>query len=96
MQEAKLMLPITKDGVCSTLPISTRGLTRRTNLKELSRTKAVSCTFETGSIGKDYEIFIKQHDQYGKGLALGLCNYLGIPFNTPGLTILKLMCTKCL
>ena len=66
-------------GVRSTLSIGTRGLKHRPELRELYKTKAVSCIFETGSISKDYEKFKKKHDKYGKGLALGLSNYLGIP-----------------
>lgn len=66
-------------GVRKSLKIKTRGLRKRTNLKELNKTHAVSCTFETGSIKKDYK-FLKKYKIYGKGLAKGLCSYLGVTF----------------
>ena len=64
--------------VLRNIDIVTRGLERRTDLLELSRTKAVSCTFETGCISKDYVILQTQYKEYGKALAEGLCDYLGI------------------
>lgn len=75
----RLLASALNKGVRSTLSIGTRGLKRRPELRELYKTKAVSCIFETGSISKDYKTFKKKHKKYGKGLALGLCNYLGIP-----------------
>jgi N-acetylmuramoyl-L-alanine amidase len=67
-------------GVRKTIKIKTRGLRKRTNLKELNKTKAPSCIFETGSIKKDYKILKKKYKVYGKGLAKGLCSYLGVRF----------------
>ena len=67
-------------GVRKTISIKTRGLQKRTNLKELNKTKVPACIFETGSIKKDYKIFKKKYKVYGKGLARGLCSYLGVPF----------------
>lgn len=67
-------------GVRSNVDIGTRGLCRRKDLRELNATKTVACIFETGSIKYDNEIFTEQHDEYGRGLAMGLCSYLGINF----------------
>ena len=68
------------NGVMRMVDIPTRGLVYRTDLHELSRTRAVSCTFETGSIREDIDLFTNDHDRYGKGLAAGLCDYLGVTF----------------
>lgn len=67
-------------GVRSNVSIATRGLSYRWDLYELSAPKApAACIFETGSISKDYKKF-KKHDAYGKGLAKGMCSYLGVKF----------------
>ena len=79
-REDKKLAKALNKGVHRTVKIKNRGLCKRPELQELYKTKAVSCTFETGSIGKDYKIFKKKHKAYGKGLAMGLCNYLGVEF----------------
>lgn len=67
-------------GVHKTVKIKHRRLQRNPNLRELYKTKAVSCIFETGSISQDYKIFRKHYKAYGKGLAIGLCKYLKVDF----------------
>jgi len=66
--------------VTSNLNIATRGLSYRTDLRELNKTSMPACIFETGSIKEDYYLFQTQYDAYGRALAMGMCNYLGTPF----------------
>lgn len=63
--------------------IPDKGLCQRDDLDTLCSEKVhcVSCLFETGCISKDYEVLRYEFDDYGRGLAKGLCDYLGIPFN---------------
>ncbi len=60
--------------------IKNRGLKKRTNLDTLNKTPGycTACLFETGNIKKDNKILRKKYDAYGKGLAKGICDYLGI------------------
>ena len=37
-----------------------------------------ACLYETGNIKKDNKVLRKKYDAYGKGLAMGVCSYLGI------------------
>lgn len=67
-------------GVHKYVKIKDRGLKKRKDLKTLNKTKGkcVACLFETGNIKKDNKILRKKYDAYGKGLAKGVCDYLGI------------------
>lgn len=65
--------------VISKMHLRTNGITYRTDLKGLNLTKApAACLFETGSIKYERKVFTKKYDAYGKALALGLCDYLGV------------------
>lgn len=67
------------DSVISKMKLRTNGMTYRTDLKGLNNTKApAACLFETGSIKYDHRVFTKKYDAYGKALAQGLCDYLGV------------------
>ena len=68
------------NGVHQYVKIKNRGLKRRTDLKTLNKTPGIctACLFETGNIKKDNKILRKKYDVYGKGLAKGVCDYLGI------------------
>lgn len=69
-------------GVHSVIDIPDRGETYRDDLETLTR-EEVHCPavlFETGAIKADNEILTQKYDEYGKGLAKGLCEYLGVPF----------------
>ena len=80
-KEDKKLAKALNKGVHKSVKIKDRGLTKRTALRELRKTKApASCIFETGSISKDYKVFKKKHKAYGRGLAKGLCKYLGVEF----------------
>lgn len=61
------------------IPMKSRGVCKRTDLYELNATNAPACILETGSIKADIKI-LKNSDKYGKVIAKGICNYLGVPF----------------
>ena len=62
------------------MPMKSRGVVKRTDLYELNATDAPACILETGSIKADLKILRDQPDKYGKLIAQGICNYLGIAF----------------
>ena len=68
------------NGVHEYVQIPDRGLTKRTDLKTLNKTRryCTACLFETGCIEKDNLLLRTEYDAYGKGLAKGVCDYLGI------------------
>ncbi len=67
-------------GVHKYVKMKNRGLKRRTDLRTLNKTRGecTACLFETGNIKKDNRILRKKYDAIGKGLAKGVCDYLGI------------------
>ena len=67
-------------GVHKTVSIKDRGVRYRKNLACLNQTHSycTSCLFETGNIKKDNKILRTKYDAYGKGLAMGVCDYLGV------------------
>lgn len=67
------------NAVMSGMGMKTRGVTKRTDLYELNYTDAYACIFETGSIKADIKK-LKESDKYGKCIAKGICNYLGVAF----------------
>ena len=80
-EQLKLAQALNK-GVHSVLDIPDRGETARNDLDTLNSEK-VHCPavlFETGSIKDDNEILTKKYDAYGKGLAIGMCDFLGVDF----------------
>lgn len=79
-KEQKKLAKCLNEGVHKTVKIKDRGLRKRKDLMTLNRTKkyCTTCLFETGNIKKDNKILRKQYDAYGKGLAMGVCSYLGV------------------
>lgn len=79
-KEQKKLAQCLNEGVHKTVKIKDRGLRKRKDLMTLNRTKkyCTTCLFETGNIKKDNKILRKQSDAYGKGLAMGVCSYLGV------------------
>ena len=69
-------------GVHQEVSIRDKGLVRRTDLTTLnsSMVHCPACLYETGSIKADFKVLTKKSNAYGKGLARGLCNYLGVTF----------------
>ena len=78
--DQKKLAKCLNNGVHKYVKIKNRGLKKRTNLKTLNKTRGVcaACLFETGNIKKDNAILRTKYDDYGKGLAKGVCDYLGI------------------
>ena len=69
-------------GVHEFVSIDDRGLEKRKALPPLNSSKVhcPACLFETGNIKKDNKLLRNKTDEYGKGFAKGLCDYLGLPF----------------
>lgn len=67
------------NAVVGGMGMKTRGVTRRTDLYELNYTDMPACIFETGSIKADISK-LKDADKYGKFIAIGICNYLGVNY----------------
>lgn len=66
-------------GVSKYVKIRNRGLQYRTDLATLNETpNCVACLYETGGIKADNTLLRTQYVAYGKGLAKGVCDYLGI------------------
>ena len=70
------------NAVVSGMGMRTRGVTKRTDLYELNYTNMPACIFETGSIKADIGK-LKQSDAYGKCVAKGICDYLGVKAEEP-------------
>ena len=79
-KEQKKLAKALNKGVHKYVKIKDRGLCRRTDLETLNKVKVTSCLFETGSIRGDNKVLRKKTKAYGKGLARGLCTWMGIPF----------------
>lgn len=59
--------------------IKCRGITKRTDLYELTATDAVACIYEAGGIKADLKK-LQRADDYGWALARGLCDYKDVTF----------------
>lgn len=62
------------------LKMRSRGVQKRTDLWELNGTDMTACILETGSIKGDLAALRDHPDKYGKAIAKGVCDYLGVPF----------------
>lgn len=62
------------------LKMKSRGVQKRTNLFELNETDMPACILETGGIKADLATLKGKPDAYGKAIAKGLCEYLGVSF----------------
>lgn len=60
------------------IPMKSRGVCKRTDLYELNATDMPACILETGAIKADLKILKNDYDKYGKLIAQGICNYLGV------------------
>ena len=58
--------------------MKSRGVVKRTDLWELNGTDMTACILETGAIKADLKILKNKADAYGKCIAQGICDYLGI------------------
>ena len=66
--------------VKSEMGMKSRGVQKRTDLWELNGTDMTACILETGAIKKDLAILRDKPEQYGKAIAKGICNYMGVTF----------------
>ena len=66
--------------VISYMGLKTRSYVKRPNLMELNSTNMVACIFETGSIKADLSLLKNKPELYGKAMAHGICDYLGVKF----------------
>lgn len=80
--KGKVLATALNDAIKNGLPIRSRGVVKRSDLYELNQTDAVACILETGSIKADINK-LKESDKYGKCIAQGICNYLGIKAEAP-------------
>ena len=69
--------------VTSGMGMKTRGVCYRSDLWELNGTDMPACIFETGSIKADIKILKGKADAYGKCIAQGICDYLGVKAQAP-------------
>lgn len=76
--KGKALATAINKAVVSGMSMKTRGVTKRTDLYELNYTDAPACIFETGSIKADISNLRNEPDKYGKLIAQGICNYLGV------------------
>lgn len=83
--KGKTLATTINNAVMSGMGMKTRGVTKRTDLYELNYTDAPACIFETGSIKADIAK-LKDSDKYGKCIAKGICNYLGVTFKESSTT----------
>lgn len=81
--KGKKLATCLNDAVIKDMKLKTRKIVGSTSLGEVASTNMPACIFETGSIKADLKILRDQYDNYGKALAKGLCNFLGITFQEP-------------
>ena len=63
------------------LKMKSRGVQKRTDLWELNGTDMPACILETGSIKGDLATLRDHPDKYGKAIAKGICQYMGVKFS---------------
>lgn len=81
-EEQRQLAEALNDGVHEYVNIPDLGLTLREDMKTLNneRVHCPACLFETGGISADLETLVLDYDNYGKGLAAGMCRFLDVPF----------------
>lgn len=80
--EQKELAEALNEGVHEYVDIPDLGLTYREDMKTLNneRVHCPAVLFETGGIRADLETLVLDYDNYGKGLAAGMCKFLDVPF----------------
>ena len=76
--KGKALATAMNKAVTSGMGMRTRGVCYRSDLWELNGTDMPACIFETGSIKADINILKNKADAYGKCIAKGICDYLGV------------------
>lgn len=82
-KEQKKLAKLLNKGVHEYVDIRDRGVAWRDDLETLCNKKVhcTSCLYETGCISKDNNLLKTEYKEYGKGLASGICEYLGVEFH---------------
>ena len=93
-QNGKELANVVNKRVMACTGLKTRGLTKRTNLGELNNTNMTACIFETGSIKADLKLLRDKPELYGKAIAWGICDYLGIGFKDKDAVVEEKPATK--
>ena len=78
--KGKKLATALNNAVKKDMGIKSRGVHSSLTLGEVKSTNMPACIFETGSIKADLKMLRDDYDDYGKALAKGLCNFLGITF----------------
>lgn len=78
--KGKKLATALNNAVKKDMGLKTRKIAASTTLGEVASTNMPACIFETGSIKADLQMLRYDYDDYGKALAKGLCNFLGIKF----------------
>lgn len=60
------------------MPMKSRGVAKRTDLYELNATDMPACILETGAIKADLKLLKNNYEKYGKLIAQGIMDYLGV------------------
>lgn len=76
--KGKKLATCLNNAVKSGMKMRSRGVIRRTDLWELNGTDMVACILETGAIKADLKLLRNKTDAYGKCIAKGICDYLGV------------------
>ena len=76
--KGKKLATCLNNAVKSGMKMRSRGVIRRTDLWELNGTSMTACILETGAIKADLKILKNRTDAYGKCIAKGICDYLGV------------------
>lgn len=80
--KGKKLATALNNAVKKDMGIKSRGVHSSLTLGEVKSTNMPACIFETGSIKADLKMLCDDYDDYGKALAKGLCNFLGIKFKS--------------
>lgn len=76
--KGKSLATCLNNSVKSGMGMKSRGVIKRTDLWELNGTDMVACILETGAIKADLSTLQNKADAYGKCIAKGICDYLGV------------------
>lgn len=79
--KGKKLATALNNAIKSGVGMKSRGVVRRRDLYELNATEMPAVVLETGGIASDLKILKSKPDTYGKAIAKGICDYLGVSIN---------------
>lgn len=94
-EQGKKLAEALDEAISKGIPMESKGVQKKTDLRELNETDMPAVILETGSIDDDTEIFLKKYDLYGKCIAEGVCNYLGIKQEEKSVTYGEIRKYRC-